>query len=567
MQEFYTQSGYLPQHQKEFDAAWATADKLGVPEFLKARNFWQTFKPDLQAQGMTKRAALFHYMTHWTPITPTTGYRFLHRLRPDVYPENVAFTRDNLRRVLLEAGWQPTMIDRLIEISYNVITRIDARRAYIAGSIDRTGFLKIVQDQGYTLKNAEVIADFTDITAVDQASRTAIPKLYTQGIITWDDMIDQLKELYPVVGLPVGVDNKIILRLGTILDAIRKQTLMRSLQSLEIYRSYINALASEEEFLAWMNDNRKITDDERKTLLFEARKKRQRISRKRCLTQIRARIQGGELTPREAGQAVIALGMPESIAKFKEEDWTCEFAVAWKQPSKQELCKLAQDGLISTDEYTLRLRKLGYDPGATAGLVQDCVLQKIKKAEKVAEDAARRAAAAQGKAQRDNERMKEKALREIQRYVKQSNQLATLIAKAEATANLSEEKAADKAKAAADKADKAAKSVETRAYNDGLSFATYLIKASKGQSYSPDQLLVFATWIIHDASVRLKLPVATVSRAAKALVQNYNTGLNPDLINYLMQGLQSYFGTLGALVPPPDYVAPAPRELHPPKTQ
>lgn len=66
----------------------------------------------------------------------------------------------HLYEALGQADYPPFWRDRLSAISYNVLTRVDARRAYEIGAIDESRLQAVLQDQGYAPADAEALVKF-----------------------------------------------------------------------------------------------------------------------------------------------------------------------------------------------------------------------------------------------------------------------------------------------------------------------------------------------------------------------------------------------------------------------
>lgn len=100
-----------------------------------------------------------YWRAHWNLISPTQGYQMLHRLRPGTTDK--PFTVDDMRMLLTAADYPEFFRDRLIEVSYNPLTRVDVRRMYGEGVLSEDEVLQAYLDLGYDQENAKRLQQFT----------------------------------------------------------------------------------------------------------------------------------------------------------------------------------------------------------------------------------------------------------------------------------------------------------------------------------------------------------------------------------------------------------------------
>jgi hypothetical protein len=104
--------------------------------------------------GVSESDARDLWAAHWDLPSPTQVYEMLHR--QIIGPKDVA-------TYLASADYAPTWRQKLIDISYNPITRTDAKRAYKikAPGFDDARLVKAFMDLGYTREDAELLMGFT----------------------------------------------------------------------------------------------------------------------------------------------------------------------------------------------------------------------------------------------------------------------------------------------------------------------------------------------------------------------------------------------------------------------
>jgi hypothetical protein len=112
-----------------------------------------------EKQGLSKEWFRRYWRAHWQLPSPQMGYEMLHRLRAG--KSNVPFTLEDMRTLLRTADYPTFFRDRLIEISYSPYTRVDVRRMYKLGILDKAGVLDAYLDLGYDEEKAANLTDFT----------------------------------------------------------------------------------------------------------------------------------------------------------------------------------------------------------------------------------------------------------------------------------------------------------------------------------------------------------------------------------------------------------------------
>ena len=136
-------------------------------------------------QGLTEEWARNYWAAHWGLPSVFQGYEMLHR---------GIITDDDLDRLFVAQDIMPFWRDRLKAISYNPVTRVDLRRLYRDGVIDRDGLVRGYLDIGYNSRDAERLTVWTEQWAAaanaeeDPESRTLtkadVLKLFRNDVIT-----------------------------------------------------------------------------------------------------------------------------------------------------------------------------------------------------------------------------------------------------------------------------------------------------------------------------------------------------------------------------------------------
>lgn len=122
-----------------------------------------------------------YWQSHWNQISIGQGFEMLHR---------GIITEEELNGLFKTQEIPPFWRDKLIQMSYNVLTRVDIRRMYDLGVLSEAEILKTYQHYGYSLIDAGRMTEFTIKYYEDDdknLTRSQIETYYREGLITEDD--------------------------------------------------------------------------------------------------------------------------------------------------------------------------------------------------------------------------------------------------------------------------------------------------------------------------------------------------------------------------------------------
>jgi len=106
----------------------------------------------VQKKGLSKEWAERYWAAHWSLPSPQQGFEMLHR---------GVITQEELSLLLRALDIMPFWRDKLIDISYNPLTRVDVRRMYSLGVITETEVNESYKTLGYDDVNAKRMTEFT----------------------------------------------------------------------------------------------------------------------------------------------------------------------------------------------------------------------------------------------------------------------------------------------------------------------------------------------------------------------------------------------------------------------
>ncbi|MBA7647135.1 hypothetical protein ES703_54905 [subsurface metagenome] len=128
-------------------------------------------------QGLSLDWARRYWAAHWGLPSPQQGFEMLHR--------GVIGVGD-LEMLMKAQDIMPFWRDKMTAIAYRTLTRVDVRRMYELGVLDRRGVYESYQDAGYSDENAERMTDFTEAYIREKQTHSAqedIIKAFSQRMI------------------------------------------------------------------------------------------------------------------------------------------------------------------------------------------------------------------------------------------------------------------------------------------------------------------------------------------------------------------------------------------------
>lgn len=170
--------------------------------FGQFEDFPKDFGRYAEMQGLTREWAERYWAAHWTLPSATQGFEMLHRGIID---------EDDLDLLLRSLDYMPFWREKLQQVSYRPLTRVDVRRMYAEGVLDEKAVYQAYLDIGYNEDNAESMTEFTLAYVLKQQTRFTtqdVVKAYVDRMIDRGEARDLLREL--------GVDRNTI---DTILDS------------------------------------------------------------------------------------------------------------------------------------------------------------------------------------------------------------------------------------------------------------------------------------------------------------------------------------------------------------
>ncbi|MBT9168378.1 MAG: hypothetical protein DDT19_01723 [Syntrophomonadaceae bacterium] len=156
------------------------------PEVARRFGQYEDFPPDFAKwaakQGISEDWAKAYWAAHWELPSVTMGYEMLHR---------GVIGMDDLKMLLRAQDVMPFWREKLIAISYAPFTRVDTRRMYRDGVLDRAQVKRAYLDIGYDDWKAEKMTEWTIIDAMEEErgiTKSEIVKGFVTGLLSEKEM-------------------------------------------------------------------------------------------------------------------------------------------------------------------------------------------------------------------------------------------------------------------------------------------------------------------------------------------------------------------------------------------
>jgi len=344
------------------------AEKFGQYQDFPAR-----FAQEAAKQGLSDEWARAYWAAHWDLPSPTQGFEMLHR---------GLISKEDLALLLRALDVMPFWRDKLIGISYNPYTRVDTRRMYDSGILDRAGVKRAYLDQGYDEEHAENLTKWT--TEETKVSERDLTKPDILAGITYDLLsTDEVRQrLLALDYSPDEVQYMIDLQMAKVKGKASEPD--RALVKTELYAAYVNDFLTRNELSSNLSalgyDNREVT------LLLELadvqkNKPQQEANRSIAQSQILSSYRDRLIDRSKAESMLTAVGYTEEQTGFL-------LAIADYQIEKDRvddqvdtLHILYVNALLSDAELLTELNKLNLPDSAVQNYTYKWGFEKSKKAQ------------------------------------------------------------------------------------------------------------------------------------------------------------------------------------------
>lgn len=167
-----------------------------TPEIVEKYRMYEDLPPqylELAKQvGIPEEIAKWYWYAHWDLPSLTMGFEMFRRKIIDA---------EELKTLMRTLDIMPAWRDKLLQLAYEIPTRVDVRRMYEMGVIDRNKVKEYYEKMGYTPEDAEILTQWTEIEYASEDRTLTVKQileLYELGEFTREEAIEQLRKLgYP----------------------------------------------------------------------------------------------------------------------------------------------------------------------------------------------------------------------------------------------------------------------------------------------------------------------------------------------------------------------------------
>lgn len=148
-------------------------------------------------QGLSEQWSKSYWAAHWELPSATQGFQMFHR---------GIITEDDLKLLLRALDVMPYWRDKLIQMNYNPITRVDIRRLRKYDLLSEKDLVERYKFAGYSPQDALLLAKFTELdldenntndgTKIRELSTSAITQAYVRNLINKQDALKRLTDLH-----------------------------------------------------------------------------------------------------------------------------------------------------------------------------------------------------------------------------------------------------------------------------------------------------------------------------------------------------------------------------------
>lgn len=132
-------------------------------------------------KGLTKEWASRYWAAHWSLPSPQQGFEMLHR---------GIINEDELFMLMRALDIMPYWRDKLMQMSFRRLTRVDVRRMYREGVLDASEVLEAYLQHGYAPENARRMTEFTvkqSLSSMAKFTTADVVSAFTKQMISRGD--------------------------------------------------------------------------------------------------------------------------------------------------------------------------------------------------------------------------------------------------------------------------------------------------------------------------------------------------------------------------------------------
>ncbi len=330
------------------------AEKFGQYEDYPA-----AFTDWAEKQGISRDWAERYWAAHWDLPSPSMGFEMLHRGVID---------NEELKLLLRALDVMPYWRERLIQISYNPLTRVDVRRMYKFGVLTEEQVHKAYLDLGYDAEKSAWLTEFTkrysapeDASEMDEfkaLARATYSQAYKKKLISRDEyaaFLENMRYYKDDIDLLISLDDFAIAQADKLFDL---KDYRKDAQKLALH-AYDRGLLGQSEATDMLTE-----------LGYDPAEAALELSLSDYNRQLKIRnILVNQLHDQYVGFIIDIAGLHEIMDVFNfapaeidklAEEWDIERSFRTKRPTISDLRTFYRQGLITLADLLDELRGQGY---------------------------------------------------------------------------------------------------------------------------------------------------------------------------------------------------------------
>lgn len=309
--------------------------------------------------GLSEEWAKAYWAAHWDLPSPTQGFEMLHR---------GIITEEELKLLLRALDVMPFWREKLIQLSYNPLTRVDIRRMYKLGVLDENGVYRAYLDLGYKPEHAQQLTEFTkrysapeDEDESDQfrsLARTIYSRAYRKRVISVDEYRQFLKSMRYAdedINLLVALDDAELAMNAKLFDVDDYRKEYFKLVNVAFDRGLIN----ENEYRTVLSDLG-LTAQEIDLNIANSYYARQLSLRNLITDRLHDLYVEYTIDEEKLSQLLGMFNFSYPEIERLTQEWNIERGLRTRKPSFSDFHRFWKSGLITGEEFLNELRGLGY---------------------------------------------------------------------------------------------------------------------------------------------------------------------------------------------------------------
>lgn len=314
-------------------------EKLRLDEKLPSE-----FMKYARKAGMTDEMAKNYWAQHWN----FPGWEVIKEMR-----HREIISDDDVDIYFHEADIVPFWRAALSEQMYRVYTRVDVRRMYRAGTLDREGVMRSYLDIGYDEEHAERMTDFT-IKWVTEEPKTIAEGKIRQAYL--DEKIPRQEASTMVISLGYDEESaEFIIALWD--DDKAEEDLKESIDALSNQFLYLEL--SETEFSDKL-DALNLPQTTRERIFKRTIKSKSRLMRMPTRADLTRWANSKIISPTQYEEEMGQIGYPHSMISRYKSEMENAGSDEFRLPTRSDLTRWLKADLINESKWHDFMRALGY---------------------------------------------------------------------------------------------------------------------------------------------------------------------------------------------------------------